>query len=82
MEPISGYLAGMDDYHWLVVTSDLKLHLVHKGISRVDLGALDKKGELEEEVNKDEIQRIIRPFLQHLQKERHLIPEGSGGEPS
>lgn len=79
LDPVLGYLAGMDDYHWLVVTPDLKLHLVHKGFSRVDLGTLDQKGDLESEANKDEIQKLIRPFLQYLQK-RHLIPEIPGGE--
>jgi hypothetical protein len=28
---VTGYVVGMDDYHWLVATADDSLSLVHKG---------------------------------------------------
>lgn len=79
MDPVAGYLAGMDDYHWLVITSDLKLHLIHKSISRVDLGALDQSGQLEQEQSKEEIEKLVGPFRSYLQK-NNWIPQSSGGE--
>lgn len=72
---IAGYLAGMDGYHWLVITPSLEIHLVHKSCARVDLGKLDQKASLPNEANKDEIERLVLPFRQWL-REREIIPPG------
>lgn len=31
--PVTGYLVGMDDFHWLVVSTQQEQLLVHKGLT-------------------------------------------------
>jgi hypothetical protein len=72
---LSGYLAGMDGYHWLLITPELKIFLIHKSCAFVDLGTLDEEPSLSTEKNKDEIERLVLPFRQWL-RERDIIPPG------
>jgi hypothetical protein len=75
LPPVSGYLAGMDGYHWLVITPDLYILLIHKTSACVHLGKLDQESSLKTEENKDEIERLTAPFRQYL-RDRELIPPG------
>lgn len=72
---VQGYLAGMDGYHWLVITPSLRIHLIHKSCALVDLGKLDQESSLQNEENKDGIERLVLPFRQWL-RERDIIPPG------
>jgi hypothetical protein len=76
---LSGYLAGMDGYHWLVITPALEIHLLHKSCARVDLGKLDQEPSLPNEANKDGIERLVLPFRQWL-REKDIIPPGPRGK--
>jgi hypothetical protein len=76
---VKGYLAGMDGYHWLVITPALSIFLIHKSCAYVDLGKLDQEPSLANEDNKDEIERLVRPFRQWL-RERDIIPPGRKGD--
>jgi hypothetical protein len=60
---ISGYVAGMDDYHWMVVTpaENLTTHLVHKSAPLISLG---RASTYQDEDTKEEMDKIIAPFRQ------------------
>lgn len=62
-EPITGYVAGMDDYNWLVVTPAGDKHLVHKGsCPRTDL---HDEPTYRAEPNHEEIERVVGPFRRY-----------------
>lgn len=56
---LCGYLAGMDDYHWKVVTPKLEVSLVHKAAAAV---IVINGPTLAEESRREAIEAIIRPF--------------------
>lgn len=63
-EPICGYVAGMDDYNWLVVTPAGDKHLVHKGsCPRTDL---HDESTYETEPNREEIEKVVGPFRRYV----------------
>jgi hypothetical protein len=72
---VSGYLVGMDGYHWKVITPDLDIYLIHKASACVNLGKLNQESSLKTEENKDEIERLVVPFRQFL-RDREIIPPG------
>jgi hypothetical protein len=72
---VSGYLAGMDGYHWLVITPDLSIYLIHKASACVNLGKLDQESSLKAEDHQDEIERLVLPFRQYL-RDKEIIPPG------
>lgn len=67
--PVTGYLAGMDDYHWLVVTPYDEQVLVHKSASKIDIGAKTYN----QETLRADLERVIAPFRAHIQ-ESGLVP--------
>lgn len=69
---VTGYLGGMDNYHWLVVTPQKEQVLVHKSAPKIKIG--DKS--YANEQYQDGLEKVIRPFRQNLQ-ERGLIPTRS-----
>jgi hypothetical protein len=70
-EPVVGYLGGMDDFHWMVLTPDAEMFFVHKGSApRVKIAV---EATYESEEKRDILERIIGPFREHL-VEANLVP--------
>lgn len=66
-ETISGYLCGMDDFHWMVITPSGSKHLIHKAnVSVVDL--LESPTYANEE-NHEELESVVAPFRDWIDKE-------------
>ena len=65
---LKGYLAGRDDYHWLVTTTDLRFFLVHKSAPLVEISALDTYGNEPEHV-RIALDPIIGPFRRQIERE-------------
>jgi hypothetical protein len=59
-EDITGYLCGMDDFHWMVVTADCQKHLIHKGSASVI--TLADTDSYDSEPRRDEMEEVIGPF--------------------
>jgi hypothetical protein len=68
---VEGYLCGMDDYHWMVVTPGAEVVLVHKSAPLIEIGVA---GMYASEPNLDTIEKIVRPFRDSLQ-ESGLVPQ-------
>lgn len=69
---VTGYLCGMDDFHWMVVTSDGQQHLIHKG--QTPLISLGPDKTYDAEPSKDRLEKVIGPFRSRL-AETGLIPQ-------
>lgn len=66
-ESITGYLCGMDDYHWMVVTPESGLkHLIHKGGASVV--TLADTSSYESEPLRDEMEEVIGPFREYVNR--------------
>lgn len=64
-EMVEGYLCGMDDFHWMVVTSEGRKHLVHKGsASIIDLA--DDPSYADEE-NHSSLEQVVGPFRRFVE---------------
>jgi len=61
-----GYLAGMDDFHWMIVSPDGQVILVHKGSTPVI--SFDQGCAYAAEDNLDALEKIIGPFRSHVQQ--------------
>lgn len=60
VEPITGYVCGMDSFHWLVVDADGTKSMVHKGqVARIDLH--DEKT-YDDEPNHTLLETVVAPF--------------------
>ena len=59
LEPITGYLCGMDDFHWMVVTPHDEKHLVHKSAALVDLHTESTYGD---EIMRPLLDDVVQPF--------------------
>lgn len=57
---VSGYLAGMDDYHWMVIDPQGKVSLVHKG-SAILVQPWTRET-YSTEVAKTDLEAVIQPF--------------------
>lgn len=65
-DPITGYLCGMDDFHWMVVTSRGTKHLIHKASAPViDFGVC----QYDEEPNHPVLEQIVAPFRNFVASE-------------
>ncbi len=63
--PVSGYVAGLDDFHWMVVDPvTLNVLLVHKALAPVV--EIARESSYLEEPNLVEIDRIVSPFRRSL----------------
>lgn len=76
--PLVGYLCGVDDYHWMVVTPEGKKVLVHKGAAA--LIELSDEPTLADEPRRDELERLVRPFVGYLE-DRGLVPRSPVRKP-
>lgn len=63
-ENLRGYLCGMDDFHWMIVTPDGEKHLVHKGSASIITLADEPSYEAEE--NHDVLERVVGPFREAM----------------
>ena len=70
---IEGYLCGMDDYHWMVVTSSVEKHLIHKGAT-THVTLLDASYDTEEK--HADLEAIVGPFRRHLENNSATQPKG------
>lgn len=67
---LSGYLCGMDDFHYLIITPDCQTHLIHKGSApAISLGGLL----YESEGRRDDLEKVVGPFRTAVQQ-LHLAP--------
>lgn len=59
---VRGYVYGMDDYHWAVVSPNGQTSLVHKAGAPVI--RIHPECTYEDELAKDDLEPLIRPFRQ------------------
>lgn len=52
---VTGWVSGMDDYHWSVVDADNQVRLIHKGTALVEPGR-------ESQEPPEEVEKTIAPF--------------------
>jgi hypothetical protein len=65
--PITGYLCGMDDFHWMVVTATGTKHLVHKASAPViDFSDL---ATYQDEPLRDSLDGVVGPFRRFVEAE-------------
>lgn len=65
MEPVVGYVAGMDEYHWLVLDpKSLRRRLVHKGLAPIV--DIDEEPSYLEEKRLADLEEVIAPFRKNL----------------
>ena len=57
---ITGYLCGMDDFHWMVIEPSTTKHLVHKGSAPLISFAGTKT--YDDEPNRKALEQVIAPF--------------------
>lgn len=69
-EPVTGYLCGMDDFHWMVLTADGEQHLIHKTAPMISLSSVATYAD---EPGREQMEKIIGPFRRSL-TEAGLIP--------
>lgn len=63
-EPITGYLCGMDDFHWMVITSSCEKHLIHKGSASIITMA--DVSSYEQEPDREALESIVGPFRNYV----------------
>lgn len=72
---VSGYLGGMDDFHWMVVDLNADVVLVHKSAPKIEINSgCESYSELP---NHTLIEKIVRPFRDSLQEEGLVPPRSS-----
>jgi hypothetical protein len=69
---LCGYLAGADDFHWLIVTAEGRKVLVHKG-SAATIWFGDESTFVDEPEH-EVLEAIVRPFREFLISE-NLAPD-------
>jgi hypothetical protein len=78
-DTVTGYLCGVDDFHWLVATADTaELMLIHKTApGRVYIGTGE---DLDREADRDRYHKIIGPFREWAEK--YLTTTNDGEQPT
>lgn len=65
-DKVEGYLAGMDDFHWLVLDPNGQQHLIHKGsASRITLA---DEPTYQDEPERELLERIVGPFRSSVER--------------
>lgn len=59
-ETVQGYLCGMDDFHWMVITAQGEKHLIHKGSASVI--HLSDVSTYSDEPLFEQLETIVAPF--------------------
>jgi hypothetical protein len=71
-DEIIGYVCGMDDYHWMVVTSSGTKHLLHKaGVVLLDLLP---DPTLDQEPEQEALERVIGHFRAYIMEHHFKQP--------
>lgn len=76
---VEGYLSGMDDFHWMVVTPTGQKYLLHKGSTA--LIALAEDCVYADEPKLNQLEKVVRPFREFIAREifgREDSPSASG----
>lgn len=69
--PVTGYLCGMDAYHWLIITpDDGEIHLIHKSAPRIKI---HREKTYSVEPSHARLEKVVGPFRTSL-TETGLIP--------
>lgn len=64
-DSINGYLCGMDDFHWMIVTVGGKKHLIHKAAAAlIDIASEPTYGEHRSSA----LEEVISPFRQVVER--------------
>jgi hypothetical protein len=64
----SGYLCGMDDYHWMIINREMVKSLIHKaGAPRIVLPDVDSYDEIPPEI-RDKMEVLVAPFRDYVQR--------------
>jgi hypothetical protein len=74
LDPIEGYLCGMDDFHWMVVTPLNEKHLIHKSAARVDLHSESTYGD---EDMYSYLEEVVSPFRDFVERTGLARSKGS-----
>lgn len=64
---VEGYLCGMDDYHWVVVTPELRQYLVHKVAA--GLIHLHKRSTYAKEPLIESLEVLVAPFREAMARQ-------------
>lgn len=62
---ITGYVYGMDDYHWAVVEPSGAKHLVHKG---APIFTLADESTFDSEPLKESLTKLVGPFRRYVEE--------------
>ncbi len=65
-ESIKGYLCGMDDFHWMIVTTDEEKHLIHKAAAA--LIKIAPEPTYDEKHRSSGLEEVISPFRQLVER--------------
>lgn len=64
-ETVEGYLCGMDDFHWMVVTPEGSKHLVHKGSASII--TLADIASYASEPKRSDLEQVVGPFRRFVE---------------
>lgn len=64
-EPITGYLAGMDDFNWFIVEPSGAQHIIHKAGLRI---TIYREPSYTGETNKAHLEVLIAPFRRYVER--------------
>ena len=68
---LSGYLVGMDDYHWLIAHEQdrrIATSLVHKSVDHIQISPTRTLSSVSDPQNQAAIRRIGSPFFEYCRK--------------
>jgi len=57
---LKGYLCGMDDFHWMIVTSKGQQHLVHKGSASII--TIADEPSYADEPEREALEKLVAPY--------------------
>lgn len=64
-DPITGYLCGMDDFHYMIVTPEGQKHLIHKGSASII--TLADTPSYESEPCHTALEKVVGPFRTYVE---------------
>lgn len=65
--PVQGYVCGMDDFHWMLVTPDGEKYLLHKG--SIAVIELHDDSTYAAEDNRRDLEQVVAPFRGWVERE-------------
>lgn len=71
-EPVVGYVFGVDDYHWAVVTPEGETTLVHKSTPLVHIAS---SSTYDDEPRREELEAMVAPFRRVVARRFRGVPE-------